>query len=137
MLLSTTMLQHGCCCVPAQINSANVLIGTQTFSSSAAAATADKSLQSCPTLCDPVDGSPPGSPIPGILQARTLEWGAIASSSTSFLKWEINSPQGKSVDLGLPLTEVQILSLSHTRQMALGLLPTSPGGSVTSLAKRE
>ena len=39
-------------------------------------ATAAKSLQSCPTLCDPIDGSPPGSPIPGILQARTLEWGA-------------------------------------------------------------
>ena len=39
------------------------------------AATA-KSLQSCPTLCDPTDGSPPGSPIPGILQARTLEWAA-------------------------------------------------------------
>ena len=39
-----------------------------------------KSLQSCPTLCNPIDGSPPGSPIPGILQARVLEWGAIASS---------------------------------------------------------
>ena len=39
-----------------------------------AAAAAAKSLQSCPTLCDPIDGSPPGSPIPGILQARTLEW---------------------------------------------------------------
>ena len=39
---------------------------------------AAKSLQSCPTLCDPVDGSPPGSPIPGILQARTLEWAAIS-----------------------------------------------------------
>ena len=38
---------------------------------------AAKSLQSCPTLCDPIDGSPPGSPIPGILQARTLEWLAI------------------------------------------------------------
>ena len=37
-------------------------------------AAAAKSLQSCPTLCDPIDGSPPGSPIPGILQARTLEW---------------------------------------------------------------
>ena len=35
---------------------------------------AAKSLQSCPTLCDPIDGSPPGSPIPGVLQARTLEW---------------------------------------------------------------
>ena len=41
---------------------------------------AAKSLQSCPTLCDPIDGSPPGSPVPGILQARTLEWGAIAFS---------------------------------------------------------
>ena len=39
-----------------------------------------KSLQSCPTLCDPIDGSPPGSPIPGILQARTLEWVAISFS---------------------------------------------------------
>ena len=45
-----------------------------------AAATA-KSLQSCPTLCDPIDGSPPGSPIPGVLQARTLEWVAISFSS--------------------------------------------------------
>ena len=40
-----------------------------------------KSLQSCPTLCDPIDGSPPGSPVPGILQARTLEWVAIAFSN--------------------------------------------------------
>ena len=40
----------------------------------AAAAAAAKSLQSCPTLCDPIDGSPPGSPVPGVLQARTLEW---------------------------------------------------------------
>ena len=46
----------------------------------AAAAAAAKSLQSCPTLCDPIDGSPPGSPVPGILQARTLEWVAIPSS---------------------------------------------------------
>ena len=46
----------------------------------AAAAAAAKSLQSCPTLRDPVDGSPPGSPVPGILQARALEWGAIAFS---------------------------------------------------------
>ena len=42
---------------------------------------AAKSLQSCPTLCDPIDGSPPGSPVPGILQARTLEWVAIAFSN--------------------------------------------------------
>ena len=46
-----------------------------------AAAAAAKSLQSCPTLCDPIDGSPPGSAIPGILQARTLEWVAISFSN--------------------------------------------------------
>ena len=50
-------------------------------SSLAAAAAAAKSLQSCPTLCDPIDGSPPGSPVPGILQARTLEWVAISFSN--------------------------------------------------------
>ena len=44
-------------------------------------AAAAKSLQSCPTLCDPIDGSPPGSPVPGILQARTLEWVATSFSS--------------------------------------------------------
>ena len=49
--------------------------------SAAAAAAAAKSLQSCPTLCDPRDGSPPGSPVPGILQARTLEWVAISFSN--------------------------------------------------------
>ena len=46
----------------------------------AAVTAAAKSLQSCPTLCDPIDGSPPGFPVPGILQARTLEWVAIAFS---------------------------------------------------------
>ena len=46
-----------------------------------AAAAAAKSLQSCPTLCDPIDGSSPGSPVPGILQIRTLEWVAIAFSN--------------------------------------------------------
>ena len=45
------------------------------------AATAAKSLQPCPTLCDPIDSSPPGSPVPGILQARTLEWVAISFSN--------------------------------------------------------
>ena len=47
----------------------------------AAAAAAAKSLQLCPTLCDPMDGSPPGSPVPGILQARILEWVAISFSN--------------------------------------------------------
>ena len=46
-----------------------------------AAAAAAKSLQSCPTLCDPRDGSPPSSPVPGILQARILEWVAISFSN--------------------------------------------------------
>ena len=46
-----------------------------------AAAAAAKSLQSCPTLCNPIDGSPPGSAVPGILQARTLEWVAISFSN--------------------------------------------------------
>ena len=45
------------------------------------AAAAAKSLQSCPTLCDPIDGSPPGSPVPGILQARTLKWVATSFSN--------------------------------------------------------
>ena len=48
---------------------------------------AAKSLQSCPTLCDPIDGSPPGSPVPGILQARTLEWVAICFSTAWKWKW--------------------------------------------------
>ena len=51
------------------------------FFTTAAAAAAAKSLRSCPTLCDPIDGSPPGSPVPGILQARTLEWVAISFSN--------------------------------------------------------
>ena len=53
----------------------------------AAAAAAAKSLQSCPTLCDPIEGSPPGFPVPGILQARTLEWVAIAFSNAG--KWKV------------------------------------------------
>ena len=53
-----------------------------------ATATAAKSLQSCPTLCDPIDGSPPGSPVPGILQARTLEWVAFPSPMHESEKWK-------------------------------------------------
>ena len=53
----------------------------------ATAAAASKSLQSCPSLCDPRDGSPPGSPVPGILQARTLEWVAISFSNA--WKWKV------------------------------------------------
>ena len=53
----------------------------------AAAAAGAKMLQSCPTLCDPIDGSPPGSPVPGILQARTLEW--VAMSFSNAWKWTV------------------------------------------------
>ena len=56
------------------------------------AAAAAKSLQSCPTLCDPIDGSPPGSPVPGILQARTLE--CVAISLSNAWKWKV---KGKSL----------------------------------------
>ena len=62
-----------------------------------AAAAAAKSLQSCLTLCDPIDGSPPGSPVPGILQARTLEWVAISFSSS--WKWKVKVKSLSSVQL--------------------------------------
>ena len=62
-----------------------------------------KSLQSCPTLCDPIEGSPPGSPVPGILQARTLEWVAISFSNA--WKWKV---KGKS------LSPVQLLAIPWT-----------------------
>ena len=62
-----------------------------------AAAAASKSLQSCPTLCDPIDGSPPGFPIPGTLQARTLEWVAISFSNA--WKWKVKVKSLSSVQL--------------------------------------
>ena len=65
-----------------------------------AAATAAKSLQSCPTLCDPIDGSPPGSPVSGSLQARILEWVAISFSRGS------SQPRDRS---GIPYTGRQVL----------------------------
>ena len=68
-----------------------------------AAAAAAKSLQSCPTLCDPIHGSSPGSPVPGILQARTLEWVAISFSNA--WKWKV---KGKS------LSRVRLLATPWT-----------------------
>ena len=65
---------------------------TLLIQNTAAAAAAAKSFQSCPTLCYPIDGSPPGSPVPGILQARTLEWVAISFSNA--WKWKV---KGKSL----------------------------------------
>ena len=68
-----------------------------------AATAAAKSLQSCPTLCDPIDGSTPGSPVPGILQARTLEW--VASSFSSTWKWKVKVKS---------LSRVQLLATQWT-----------------------
>ena len=62
-------------------NAQGGILKRQIAAAAAAAAAAAKSLQSCPTLCDPIDGSPPDSPIPGILQARILEWVAISLSN--------------------------------------------------------
>ena len=68
------------------------------------AAAAAKSPQSCPTLCDPIDGSPPGSAISGILQARTLEWVAISFSSVA--KWKVKVKSLSPVQLSAtPWTE--------------------------------
>ena len=84
---------------------------------SPAAATA-KSLQSCPTLCGPIAGSPPGSPIPGILQARTLEWVAISFSNA--WKWK---GKGKSLScvrlFSTPWTAACQASLSFTTSQSL------------------
>ena len=66
---------------------ADRLIHKDSRNSAASVAAAAKSLQPCPTLRDPLDGSPPGSPVPGILQARTLEWVAISFSSA--WKWKV------------------------------------------------
>ena len=63
----------------------------RTFGNCICSAAAAKSLQSCPTLCDPIDGSPPGSPVPGILQAGTLEWVAISFSNAWKWKGKVKS----------------------------------------------
>ena len=80
-------------------------------------AAAAKSLQSCPTLCDPIDGSPRGSPIPGILQARTLEWVAISFSNAWNWKLKVKSLSGVWL-LATPLTAAHQapLSMGFSRQ---------------------
>ena len=83
----------------------------------AAAAAAAKSLQSCPTLCDPIDGSPPGSAIPGILQARTLEWVVIYFSNP--WKWKVTVKSFSRVWLlGTPWTAAYVSpqSMGFSRQ---------------------
>ena len=87
-------------------------------------AAAAKSLQSCPTLCDPIDGSPPGSPVPGILQARILEW--VAISSSNLWKWKV---KGKSLSrvrlLATPWTAAHQapLSMGFSRQEYWSAVP--------------
>ena len=89
--------------------------GSLACCSSAAAATA-KSLQSCPTLCNPIDGSPPGSPIPGILQVRTLEWVAISFSNA--WKWKVKVKS---------LSRVRLLATPWTAAYQAPLSMDSPG----------
>ena len=102
-------------------------------------AAAAKSRQSCPTLCNPIDGSPPGSPIPGSLQARTLEWVAIAFSNA--WKWKV---KGKSLSrvrlLATPWTAAHQapLSMGFSRQEYWSGVPlpspAPPGKPYFSLA---
>ena len=82
-------------------------------SSPSYSAAAAKSLQSCPTLCNPIDGSPPGSPIPGILQARTLEWVAISFSNA--WKWKVKVKS---------LSRVQLLATPWTAAHRAPPFPT-------------
>ena len=83
----------------------------------AAAAAAAKSLQSCPTLCDPIDSSPPGYPVPGVLQARTLEWVAISFSNA--WRWKMKlSLLSRAWLLAIPWTTAYQapLSMGFSRQ---------------------
>ena len=90
----------------------------------ASAAAAAKSLQSCPTLLDPIDGSPPRSPVPGILQARTLEWVAISFSNA--WKWKVKVKS---------LSSVQFF-LTHRLQPARLLRPWDFPGKSTGVGCR-
>ena len=91
-MLSLSQLFHSSFTVIKRLFSSSSLSAIRVVSSAvsevtAAAAAAAKSLQSCPTLCDPIDGSQPGSSVPGTLQARTLEWVAISFSNA--WKWKV------------------------------------------------
>ena len=88
------------------------------FFFNASTAAAAKSLQSCPTLCDPIDGSPPGSPIPGILQIRTLEWVAISFSNA--WKWK-----------------AKVKSLSHVRLLAIRWTAAHQAPSSMGFSRQE
>ena len=101
------------------------------------AAAAAKSLQSCPTLCDPIGGSPPGSAVPGILQARTLEWVAISFSNA--LKWKVKVKSLSCVRLSvIPWTAAYQVppSMEISRQEYWSRVPLpSPQGKPTCSKK--
>ena len=102
-----------------------------TAAATAAATAATKSPQLCPTLCDPIEGSPPGSPIPGILQARTLEWGAISFSNA--WKWKVKVKSlSRARLLATPWTGAYQapLSMGFSRQEYWSGVP-SPSPSIT------
>ena len=88
------------------------------------AAAAAKSLQSCPTLCDPIDGSPPGSTMPGILQARTLEWVAISFYIEPF-NFSFFSITGQGIDLDYHDIEWFALETNRDHSVVLRLHPST------------
>ena len=96
--IRTSLIQKG-----PQNKEISMTVGKDT---AAAAAAAAKSLHSCPTLCDPIDGSLPGSPVPGILQARTLEWVAISFSNAWRWKWRRSVVSDSSWPHGLQPTRL-------------------------------
>ena len=103
---------------PSTVDFPDSSVGKESACNAGAAAAAAKSLQSCPTLCDPVDGSPPGSPVPGILQARALEWVAISFSNA--LK-----------------EKVKVKSLSHVRLLATPWIAAYQAPPSMGFSKKE
>ena len=112
--------------------------GTAKQWNTAAAAAAAKSLQSCLTLCDPIDGSPPGSPIPGTLQARTLEWVAISFSNAG--KWKVKVKSLSRVQLfATPWTAAHQapLSMGFSRQEYWSGVPSPSPNEILHSNKKE
>ena len=102
------------------------------------AAAAAKSLQSCPTLCDPIAGSPPGSPVPGILQARTLEWVAISFSNA--WKWKNQSEVAQlcptlSYLMDCSLPGFSVYGIFQARVLEWGAIAFSEGEGLESIIK--
>ena len=116
-------LGSGDWCYLVPCNSSNKYL-CASVAAAAAAAAAAKSLQSCPTLCDPIDGSPPGSSVPGILQGRILEW--VASSFSNAWKWKVKVKALSHAQLsGTPCTVAHQapLSMGFSRQECWSGLP--------------